>query len=62
VEPRERRAAILPVIRWLSTDSVDRDAAAGTAVPEPGSWMILLRGAAIVGGVLRRRRPVVALA
>jgi hypothetical protein len=47
---------------FLSTDAVVRETTAATAVPEPGSWMILLLGAAIVGGVLRRRRPVVALA
>ena len=40
----------------LDTVTLDVTSGAGTAVPEPATWTMMIAGFGLVGGALRRRR------
>ncbi|WP_010545898.1 PEP-CTERM sorting domain-containing protein [Sphingomonas elodea] len=42
---------------FLSTDAVVRETTGVSAVPEAGTWLMLLAGSALAGGAVRRKRP-----
>lgn len=49
-------ASLTPINLIEVVDNITYDAAAVAAVPEPGTWAMMLAGFGIVGGAMRRRQ------